>query len=266
MEFPYVGKQCDHPQCKQLEFLPLKCKCDKVFCPDHFNQHVQICESTASNIVTHLKKIEETYQCCYNGCKSTSIVPLICDKCQKHFCIKHRHINECAPLEPAAVAEAKQKILAPIQQFNEAKASVDRELDKNLENAKKKVKNQETANKVQLMRIKNKATGLKSVPLIDRVYFNVHYPTSIASKVVPIFVSKTWSIGKAIDAIAQEFKIPNNNNQTVSQKLRLFKVDDGHILTSTMSEKVEELLNTQMIINGQSLKLEYVSDECLSLN
>lgn len=52
----------------------------------------------------------------------------------------------------------------------------------------------------------------------------------------------------------------------MSQKLRLFRTDDGHILTSVMSEKVEELLNTQVIIDGQSLKLEYVLDECQSLN
>ncbi|KAK9711651.1 hypothetical protein QE152_g25350 [Popillia japonica] len=211
-------------------------------------------------------KIGETYKCSYDGCKSTSIVPLFCDKCQKHFCIEHRHINDCAPLDLAAVAEAREKILAPIQQFNAAKASVDYELDRSLENAKKKVKNRETANKVQLMRVKNKATGLKSIPVIDRVYFNIHYPTSVTSKVVPVFISKMWSIGKAIDAIAEELKIPNNNNQAVSQKLRLFRTDDGHILTSVMSEKVEELLNTQVIIDGQSLKLEYVLDECQSLN
>lgn len=128
MEFPCVGKQCDYPQCKQLEFLPLKCKCHKVFCPDHFNRHVETCDSTTSNIVTNLMKIGETYKCSYDGCKSTSIVPLFCDKCQKHFCIEHRHINDCAPLDLAAVAEAREKILAPIQQFNAAKASVDYEV------------------------------------------------------------------------------------------------------------------------------------------
>lgn len=51
------------------------------------------------------------------------------------------------------------------------------------------------ANKVQLMRIKNKATGLKTIPVADRVYFNVYHPGN-SEKVSPIFVSKAWSVGK----------------------------------------------------------------------
>ncbi|GJQ76568.1 hypothetical protein Trydic_g2265 [Trypoxylus dichotomus] len=214
----------------------------------------------------NLKKIEDKYDCSHDGCKSTSIVPLICDRCQKHFCIQHRHITECKPVDDKTVAESKRKILIPVEQFNKAKASVDKELDNTLENAKRKAKNVETANKVQLMRIKNKAVGLKTIPIVDRVYFNIKYPSNIADRISPVFVSKTWSIGRAIDAIAEEIKVPNNNNQATALKLRLFRGDNGQILTASMFEKIEDLLNKQNIINGQSLILEYVLNDCVSLN
>lgn len=45
------------------------------------------------------------------------------------------------------------------------------------------------------MRIKNKATGLKTIPTTERIYFNVKYPTSIDNKVAPVFLAKTWTIG-----------------------------------------------------------------------
>lgn len=73
-------------------------------------------------------------------------------------------------------------------------------------------------------------------------------------------------LGKSIDALAQEFKIPNNNNQINSLKLRLFSADNGHVLAPTMSEKMEEILNRKGIMNGQSLILEYVTDDCVCLN
>lgn len=36
MEFPNVGKQCTHKDCKQLDFLPVECDhCRALFCKDH---------------------------------------------------------------------------------------------------------------------------------------------------------------------------------------------------------------------------------------
>lgn len=128
MEFPEVGQQCDHRDCKQLEFLPLKCKCGKVFCSEHFNKHLESCEFTISNVVTELRTIEEKYTCSLDDCKSTSIVPLLCDKCGKHFCIQHRHINDCQLAGTNLTAEVKKAVLAPIQQYNDAKALVDKEV------------------------------------------------------------------------------------------------------------------------------------------
>lgn len=70
------------------------------------------------------------------------------------------------------------------------------QLEENLEKAKRKSKTAETANKVQLMRIKNKATGPKTVSVMDRVYFNIDHPKTMPSKTSPVFISKLWTVGK----------------------------------------------------------------------
>lgn len=71
-------------------------------------------------------------------------------------------------------------------------------MDEKINQAKKKLRVSETANKVQLMRIKNKASGLKTIPAMDRVYFNVTYSLNGEEQVKPIFVSKTWSLGTKV--------------------------------------------------------------------
>lgn len=196
MELPKIGKNCSHPNCNKLDFLPLQCKCAKLFCTEHFNKHVETCASHAHEY-GEIKKIDEVYNCSEPHCRNTSIVPLICEKCNKHFCITHRHIVKCSKPDAAEIAAAKEKYAAPVRKFNEAKSAVDQQIDNNLMNAKKKSKNQAMANKVQLMRIKNKATGLKTIPTMDKIYFNIHYGAKLENT-SPVFVSKMWSLGKCI--------------------------------------------------------------------
>lgn len=51
-----------------------------------------------------------------------------------------------------------------------------------------------------------------------------------------------------------------------SSKLRLFHADSGQIIATVMSEKMDQLVARDAITNGQSLILEYVPNDCLSLN
>ncbi|KAF5281806.1 hypothetical protein FQA39_LY05020 [Lamprigera yunnana] len=135
------------------------------------------------------------------------------------------------------------------------------DLNNSIDLAKKKCKTEKIANQIHLMRIKNKAIGLKSVPTEDRIYFNVQF-TIGDTKELPIFVSQQWTLGKAIDFIANECKATNKNNQSNAAKLRLFHKSSQEIVTNDLSIKLEQLLLNVNIVNGENLILEYVSDEC----
>lgn len=118
------------------------------------------------------------------------------------------------------------------------------------------------ANKVTLMKIKNKAVGSKTIPVTDRLYFNIsYYNSNNVEKITPVFVSNTWTVGRAIDAIAQEMKLPNHNNKLHEKKLRLFKMEDNEIICNNVSKVLNDLLNDKIIMNGDNLIIQYVTDE-----
>lgn len=136
------------------------------------------------------------------------------------------------------------------------------QIESTLRDAKKKSKNREMANKVTLMKIKNKAVGAKTIPTTERLYFNISYVNSNnVEKVTPVFVSNTWTIGRAIDAIAQEMKLPNHNNKLHEKKLRLFKMEENEVICKNVSVVLKDLLNEKVIMNGDGLIIQYVTDE-----
>ena len=57
----------------------------------------------------------------------------------------------------------------------------------------KTIKNQKMAAKVQLMKLKMKAQGQKSIPTDDKIFFGIK---SQKKDMKPVFVSKKWSLGK----------------------------------------------------------------------
>ena len=117
------------------------------------------------------------------------------------------------------------------------------------------------------MKLKGKAIGLKSIPLTERCYFQVHTPLNgaIKTKSPPkaVFVSSEWSIGRIIDYISDALNVPNHNNVTTATKLRLFHHKTGKILTKQVDETLSKFLSTNILINGDDIILEYSNDEIL---
>lgn len=128
MEFPSLDKRCSHPDCMLLDFLPLECQCKLLFCSRHFTSHAGECRFRVDATTDDTNRIQDLYKCSEVGCNSTSLVALMCEKCHKHFCVTHRHVTGCSPADPEIVAKEKEKYAAPVRQFNEAKASIDKEV------------------------------------------------------------------------------------------------------------------------------------------
>ena len=124
MEFVNLGKQCAFKECKQLDFLPFKCKhCDESYCLEHRTCASHKCEKEPKQdaktievecplCLKHLvfqrdssidEKVDEhirrgcnvnaaklSRRCCLATCKRVELMPLDCRQCKMHFCIKHR--------------------------------------------------------------------------------------------------------------------------------------------------------------------------------
>eukprot|EP00055_Hartaetosiga_balthica_P000219 m.135999 g.135999 ORF g.135999 m.135999 type:complete len:306 (-) comp10347_c0_seq1:210-1127(-) len=125
MEYPHLGNHCFVSSCNKLDFLPFQCTgCHNTFCDEHWrhdnhNCVVQIFEDYQSftcpvckNVVrpqrnenpniameAHIasgckkNKVRKARpnQCSASGCKVKEVVPMMCDKCNSNFCLRHRH-------------------------------------------------------------------------------------------------------------------------------------------------------------------------------
>lgn len=127
MEFPELGRHCNNPDCKRLDFLPMKCDaCEGIFCVSHYNYETHSCPKSymrnnqvpicpLCNQPVPLKKgdlpdvgvnqhIENDCQddralkkrvyrnkCSFQKCKQRELVPINCPGCGFNYCLKHRH-------------------------------------------------------------------------------------------------------------------------------------------------------------------------------
>ncbi|RDB17982.1 AN1-type zinc finger protein 2A [Hypsizygus marmoreus] len=124
-----IGKQCSHPSCLLIDFLPFKCQhCEDSFCQEHFMVTAHKCpkyDETKHNRVApdcplcntpvavrpgqdpnarmeeHFNKecsvmtgkSERTRSmpvCARRNCKKLLFSPIRCDKCKAQFCPSHR--------------------------------------------------------------------------------------------------------------------------------------------------------------------------------
>lgn len=252
MEFPETGRQCCHPDCKQLDFLPVICGlCEEIFCKDHSMPINHNCSKIVDNVITTKPVQIESLKCSEDGCKEHSAVEMTCGKCNKHFCLSHRHHSSCH--------ENKDSVLPwriPKMQFAKAKAETDKQIDEKLKAAQRDTASRATANKIRLMKMKGKAVGDNKIPVVDRVFFTVHPPSGNSR---PLFVSKSWTIGRSLDFFAKKLNTENNNAKPGCSKLKVFCKDERFALD--MNATMCSLIEKKVICDGEPLVIEYVTTE-----
>lgn len=260
MEIPQLGDRCFVSSCAQLDFLPVKCShCSQNFCKDHSFPSNHECPNVPDNTVTELTSTIESYKCSYDTCTEKEVMELLCNYCKKHFCVSHRHHGCDTPRREAQRAR-RERFEAPKRQFKAAKEAVNKIIDAKIEkNRNLTGAKQETANKIQVMRLKQKATGRRNVPESLRVYFLIHWIPNGAtdSENKAVFVSKDWPLGRVVDNVADSCKILTDPNPT-APKLRLFHMN-GEILTEDMATPLQKLLEDKVTIDGASLIVDFYS-------
>lgn len=249
-----IGQHCGVSQCHQLDFLPFKCNfCSMIVCKDHSNPQYHSCTGDFDKVLKEKPdSVTYSYACQYEGCNGGELTPVICFGCKNNFCLAHRHQvdHKCTayvePKNPLAEAAQKMETITSKMSTNESSKGQGR-------------KNDKLAAKVQLMKLKQKSDGASGLPREERLYFLIMLPTVLHSKAKKhnVFISHHWTVGRAVDAIAELAKVPNHNNVVDADKLILFRASDGSSL-GAMDVKLKALVDDQQLFNGQSIILEYV--------
>jgi len=124
-----LGAHCALPDCKRLDFLPIKCSgCQRLYCGQHFSPSVHACPSEAVEdarvpvcplcdkpiplrrkgdppdllVSAHIdsdcqsdpaKERRRVFdqRCAVKKCKKKEMIRLRCNECGLNFCLTHRH-------------------------------------------------------------------------------------------------------------------------------------------------------------------------------
>jgi len=152
MEFPHLGDQCDETNCRQLDFLPVKCDgCKKKFCSQHWTYEGHKCSSPRLKDVQvpvcplcdqpvpskpgavpdeavsrHLdrdcqKDRKRNPRCSKVKCKVRELIKVDCNQCGLNFCLKHRHPqdHECSGKSTKAMSDAAKAAIAREERQNQ---------------------------------------------------------------------------------------------------------------------------------------------------
>ena len=262
MELPHLGKHCFVSDCGQLDFLPFECThCSLTFCKEHFGLESHDCEKKPNNTVTVKRRNEDVYMCTVAGCSKTELAPIRCSRCEVQVCLSHRAEQDhaCSKFElPKERMVKTREVVESIVKKNDVEADSKTKLHRN-------PKAQRMAAKVQLMKLKQKSKGDQSLPSEERIYFRVILPKD--GKTAPAagaFVSRKWSMGRVIDALASSCGVQNRNNVAGTKKLRLFRFQDGHNLSLELERPLVQLVEGEQVFNGDSVVLEYMDEELVS--
>ena len=253
MEFPDLGNNCTMKDCQQLDFLPVTCFfCQKMYCKVHFLPFDHSCPNhhEAPDRDPDSKCNVQLFSCTLSLCSGKELVEMPCPHCLMHFCLQHRHQidHDCPKFEkPQEKMIQTAALIAEIQQKNAEKKPV-----------RQGVKSDKLAAKVQLMKLKQHSKGLTELPGDERIYFMVALP--VGKKEEYVFVSKLWSVGKCIDFIASTFQVPNYNNIANKPQLNLFS-SRGDTFSEKKDVTVKELIESEVIFNGESVTLKYCSEK-----
>ncbi|GCB69915.1 AN1-type zinc finger protein 1 isoform X2 [Scyliorhinus torazame] len=253
-----VGQHCEQQHCRQLDFLPFVCdRCSGIYCLEHRSKDAHDCSEVCLRKPVKSERTS-SYKCTYKSCKAKELLPVICSHCEKHFCLGHRHQSdhECEKQEMP-----KSRLVVPQQVFNETVATNPVPLKK----GRKGARNNATAAKVALMKMKLHAVGDRSIPQSERVFFQVFLPKGKKEKSRPMFFCSKWSIGKMVDNAASLLNLRNDNNILASKKLRLCHSESGSALP--MNQTLELwIANTDCpLVSGGTIILEYLDNDCVKL-
>ena len=257
-ELIHIGEHCMAHECNQLDFLPMECPiCHKQFCKLHIKGTEHQCEKTNDKTLTaeevNTLASPVSFPCSITKCNGRELTPIQCDDCHSQFCLKHRLSGDHDCKQIKIVEKGKYDGLTPQEKVAKitGKALVN---EKSSGRVGKKSKR--TSNKVLEMKLKMKGKGENSIPINERIYFDVQIDIqSCVTKSLPLFFSSEYSVGKIIDLIAKYMKLTNENHILHAPKLRLYLVE-GEFFAPDM--KLKTLLESSELDPFGKLHIKYV--------
>lgn len=241
-----LGKNCHF--CHRLDFLPFHCEfCNGTFCSAHRTLDIHNCTGRPQKKTS----VSGGNSQIYDGPTAASLFP---DRTKHQKSLDA--LLEKGPIKPRANSTPLMK-LTKFLHLQRLK----RESKKKPLSIFGKLSAKTPSPTVEVAKIKKTAKGPNSVNASDRVYVWTLFVNrneedfgeiSEENERKALWVLKAWSVGRALDSIAETMNIMNHNNATQQNenRLNLFKVEKDTPVALTASAKVNGT-----IPNGATLYL-----------
>ncbi|CAG9540265.1 unnamed protein product [Cercopithifilaria johnstoni] len=211
---------------------------------DHGCQFEKLDVGQSTTSICDSSRSLKPYLCSKDGCFTSEIIRIDCQRCGFNFCLKHRYPEEhqCrsqgvtnGQINSNLQKELKKKMsmIVAADSRNIAETSVHSPLQK-----KKSMDEtaQRRADRIAIMRLKLNIRNC-SIPPDEQMFLFV----TENQKREPVMVSKSWTVGRCLDQIARQYSIPNGNATFATKVLRLYcEADQANPLP--MSDNVEKYL------------------------
>ncbi|XP_076352994.1 AN1-type zinc finger protein 1-like isoform X2 [Tachypleus tridentatus] len=235
-------------------FLPFCCDyCHRDFCLEHHSPVIHHCDALQNKPAGKKTSTTESLKqkCCVKTCNQKELISVTCNFCGEIVCLHHRHQVDHSCVKIVSPEEPMKKTTELVRNILESKHAQPQK------KALQGRKSASTAAKVQLMKLKMKAVGDNSLPQTERIYFQVFLPKRHTNKEKAFYFSKLWTVGKLVDTVACQEKLPNKNNIANMEWLKLFSTSDGRCFS--MADTLSSLLENDVLCSGNSIILEYVA-------
>jgi len=255
-----VGKHCGLDECHQLDFLPIECLlCHKLFCKLHVKASEHGCiDSSRTLTEQEVESLDApvSFPCSLSECKGRELTAISCEKCCEQFCLKHRLPGDhnCIHIQPKEKGKYEG-----LTSHEKVEKITGKSLSSEKSTGRVGKKSSKTASKVIEMKLKMKAKGESSIPVEERIYFDVKINVDSCSvKSLPLFFSREFTVGRTIDLIAKYTKIKNNNHVAHAPKLQLYVTEGVYF---AMDQKLKVLLGSgnAVLQNFGEISIHYVT-------
>ncbi|EIW60720.1 uncharacterized protein TRAVEDRAFT_98549, partial [Trametes versicolor FP-101664 SS1] len=245
-----IGASCALPSCNLNDFLPIRCKCDQLFCRDHIQPDLHTCPLLAQDAQPGASGATLKLQrCAASKCNKPSLEAYIanaadtadraaalCPGCSQAFCAEHREpkAHSCTPPEPSEPVPEKNAVAKALlsKHFGPSSTATASGTSRAAASANPKKLAQQRQLAVMKMRHKAKPADPKdtaaSVPVGERLHVKVRKAEEepVAERIL-WFKKSIWT-GRAVDILATQLKMTISDSQPV--KL-LYVNDEGTSVT-----------------------------------
>ncbi|KAK7023777.1 AN1-type zinc finger protein 1 [Favolaschia claudopus] len=219
MSMIQVGATCSQPLCKEIDFLPILCRCQLYFCREHSPADAHACsyrppESSAVSVPS-----SPLQRCAVDKCNKPSLESFVssdaqgrisatCPECNASFCAEHRHpTSHSCQIKPVAVRknENARALLAKNFPSTSTQGTARRTPTAKIPTDPVKLAQ---FRKLELMKMKHSAVPVDpkdKATQDERVYVKVLLDDESTEKV--FWVRKSLGTGRALDLLASQLKL-----------------------------------------------------------